>query len=110
VFKCLEENIQVILWSATISEDVLNVSTHFMHNPVLIHGQKGKDNIKDSCNVPIAVTTSNDMANQKKLAEFVRKVLHSDLPKEMIELRSLRPLRSLVRIYFMKIYFRGTFN
>jgi len=108
VFKCLEENIQVILWSATMSEDVLNVTTHFMCNPVFIHGQQGKDNIKDSCNVPTAVTKSDDITNQKKLAEFVKKVLHNDLPKEMMDDEC--PSCSLVRIYFMKIYFQGTCN
>lgn len=36
VFKFLEEDIQVILLSATMPEDVLDVSTHFMRNPVRI--------------------------------------------------------------------------
>ncbi|KAL4084289.1 hypothetical protein QTP88_028114 [Uroleucon formosanum] len=88
VFKYLKEDIQVILCSATMSEDVLNVSTHFMCNPVLIFRQKGKDNIKDSCNVPTVVTNSDAIANQKKAREFVRKLLHNDLPKEMMEWQS----------------------
>ncbi|VVC44477.1 RNA helicase, DEAD-box type, Q motif,Helicase, C-terminal,ATP-dependent RNA helicase DEAD-box, conserved [Cinara cedri] len=40
VFKFLEEDIQVILLSATMPEDVLDVSTHFMRNPVRILVQK----------------------------------------------------------------------
>lgn len=40
VFKFLKENIQVILTSSTISEDVLDVSTRFMCNPVHIMVQK----------------------------------------------------------------------
>ncbi|CAI6375534.1 unnamed protein product [Macrosiphum euphorbiae] len=73
VFMCLEENIQVILWSATMSEDVLNVSTQFMCNPVHIIGQRGKDNIKESCNVPITVTKNDDIENDKKISELSEK-------------------------------------
>jgi len=40
VFKFLEEDIQVILLSATMPEDVLDVSTHFMRHPVRILVQK----------------------------------------------------------------------
>ncbi|KAL4105178.1 hypothetical protein QTP88_020450 [Uroleucon formosanum] len=85
MFKYLKEDIQVILWSATMSKDVSNFSMRFMCNPVFILKQKGKDNIKYSCNVPTAVTNSDAIASQKKIRDFIRKLLHDDLPKEMME-------------------------
>lgn len=40
VFKLLKEGIQVILLSATMSEDILDITTHLMCNPVHILVEK----------------------------------------------------------------------
>jgi len=52
VFKFLEEDIQVILLSATMPEDVLDVSTHFMRNPVRILVQKEELTLEGMYNNP----------------------------------------------------------
>jgi len=103
VFMYLKEDIQVILSSPTMSKDVLNVKMRFMYYPIIIRRQKGEDNIKDNCNVPTAVSNSDNIANEKKLTKLIREILYNDQPKEMMEQPS-------VRIYFMKIYFWETCN
>jgi len=65
----------------------------------------GKKNIND-CDVPTAVAENDEIANSKKIAAFVRKVLHNEVPDEKMEW----PLCLLVRIYFIKIYLWGKCN
>ncbi|MCV5004200.1 hypothetical protein OFM39_31570, partial [Escherichia coli] len=62
-------------------------------------------NIKDS-NKPTAIAEHDDKANAKRVAAFVRKVIHNEIP----EVKAGGPLSLLVGIYFIKIYFWETYN
>ncbi|NP_001156160.1 uncharacterized protein LOC100163293 [Acyrthosiphon pisum] len=44
----------------------------------------GKRNI-DDCDVPTVITENDEIANARKIAAFVRKVLHNEVPDEKME-------------------------
>lgn len=64
-----------------------------------------KNNIKDS-NVTTDVTETDDIADAKRLSDYMKKILPNEIPDERIEW----PLHLSVKIYFIKIYLWGTCN
>jgi translation initiation factor 4A len=60
IFQCLNENIQIAMFSATLPEDVLNITEKFMRNPAKIIVQPEKLNVEGIEQFFIAVNNDEE--------------------------------------------------
>lgn len=66
IFQCLNEDIQIALFSATLPEDVLNLTEKFMRNPTKIIVNADKLNVDGIEQFFIAVNDDNEKYNMVK--------------------------------------------